>query len=438
MGIKLVEGDCLEQLRKLDDNSIESLVTDPPAGIAFMGKDWDKDKGGRDGWINWMTEIMQECHRVLKPGAHGFVWAIPRTSHWTATALENAGFEIRDIVTHVFGSGFPKSHNISKAIDKKFGGKRKVIATKTEHNIKSGKGNFSRLHNSSGNRETIEIEITEPATAQAKQWDGFGTSLKPASEHWILVRKRFKGTVADNVLKYGTGGLNIDACRIGTEKRFNPPTTKNKTAALGSFAMCEGNGSNVEGRFPANFICSGEARELLDAQSGISKSTGGNSKNISNKIYGKYNDALDSKPCGLGDIGGASRFFYCAKASKKERNAGLEHLEAKSAPLGDDRPSGQSMSRLDGRLPREMQNHHPTVKPQKLMRYLITMITPPNGTVLDPFMGSGSTGVACKDLGFGFTGIEKEKEYFKIASDRINNAHEIMDLMNVKKEEKAI
>jgi hypothetical protein len=369
---ELINGDCLEVLSFHDSNSVDALVTDPPAGISFMGKEWDHHKGGRDEWITWMSVIMRECLRVMKPGAMGLVWAIPRTSHWTATALENAGFEVRDVVTHLFGSGFPKSLDISKAINKAAGAER-------------------------------EPNETAPSTDAEKQWQGWGTALKPASEHWILVRKPCsEKTVAANVLKHGTGGINIDASRI-EGKLEGDPHRFNKTD--GGWGVAKFNDAPVvrgEGRFPANLVLSHSphctdsqcdiecAVKMLDEQSGnLGKSAGGNSAAIDKGIYNKRTGDKKAKlgvPCGFGDSGGASRFFYCAKISSSERGDG---------------------------------NTHPTVKPKKLMSYLIRMITPPGGTVLDPFMGSGSTGIAAKECGFEFIGVEKEKEYFDIAEKRI-------------------
>jgi hypothetical protein len=214
----LLEGDCLEHLKELETNQFDALLTDPPAGISFMGKEWDDDKGGRDHWVSWMSDVMRECLRVLKPGAHGLVWAIPRTSHWTATALELAGFEIRDVVTHLFGSGFPKSLDISKAIDKSKGAEREVVGKKpiayadsncwSEPNKNVDVGGFGSNDNCYGNdSEEWSVKnnpITAPATDLAKQWQGWGTALKPASEHWILIRKPLsEKTVAKNVENVG-------------------------------------------------------------------------------------------------------------------------------------------------------------------------------------------------------------------------------------------
>lgn len=213
----IAHADALSFLRTLPDSCVDSLVTDPPAGIGFMGRDWDKNKGDRDKWIAWLEEIMVEVVRVLKPGAHGLVWALPRTSHWTAFALENAGFEIRDCFHHAFGSGFPKSLNVSKAIDAAAGAKREVIATQTlsgtaAMSLEEKGGTYSSGIASNGHKKTIEI--TAPSTAEAKRWDGWGTALKPAHEDWWLVRKPLDGTVAASVQEYGTGAINIDGCRV--------------------------------------------------------------------------------------------------------------------------------------------------------------------------------------------------------------------------------
>lgn len=422
--IKVFNGDCLQVLKTLPDNSVDSLVTDPPAGISFMGKAWDEDKGGRKQWVAWMSEVMTECLRVLKPGAHGLVWAIPRTSHWTATALEDAGFEIRDVVTHIFGSGFPKSYNISKAIDatlltgkggpsalKEANKHRPVVSSEKRPVLPNGRGhgrdedgnviNVGML----GASESHTIDITSGATEEAKQWQGWGTALKPASEHWILVRKpTSEKTVAANVLKHGVGGLNIDASRIEgiprtTHAAGNVVTTQ---AASGHLAGKKPHGPTPppSGRFPANLVLShnpdceetctpGCAVAALDAQSGVLKS--GTLKGteylegkITNVAYGTHKG--HASLAREGDSGGASRFFYCAKASKKDKG---------------------------------VDNTHPTIKSSTLMSYLIKLITPPEGIVLDPFMGSGSTGVSAIKDEFGFIGIEKELEYFNISCSRL-------------------
>ena len=377
--------DCLATLKKLEPASVDALVCDPPAGISFMGKDWDDDKGGAKQWINWMAEVMTECLRVLKPGAHGLVWAIPRTSHWTATALEESGFEIRDVVTHLFGSGFPKSLNISKAIDKAAGVEREIIGVDS---------NGCKPNYKCSSADSKNIDITAPATPEAKQWDGWGTALKPASEHWILVRKPLEEkTVAANVLKYGTGGINIDGCRVGTgDDRASGGIRK---------AIHENNPDTFQtgmdqkerptgGRFPANLVLDETAAEMLDAQSGVSKSTKPNKSD--NRLVEKAGDSLQLGRAGVhttdnsySDNGGASRFFYVAKASKSDR----------------------------GEV-----NTHPTVKPIKLMQYFVTMVTPPGGVVLDCFNGSGTTGLAALVDGFKYIGCEKQTEYADISLAR--------------------
>jgi hypothetical protein len=397
VGIKLHAGDALEHLKSMEAESVDSLITDPPAGISFMGKAWDSG----NNFIPSMTEVFKDCLRVLKPGAHGLVWALPRTSHWTATALENAGFEIRDVITHIFGSGFPKSLDISKAIDKHKG------ITEWKETTPNPAFRPRQLEHDTkwDTRPTPPKPIVE--SEEAKKWQGFGTALKPASEHWILIRKPLsEKTVAANVLKYGTGGINIDASRISLNGEKNPSHSN------------RGANFNPEqaslGRFPANLVLSHNedcepsphvfpdgstasgctddcAVKMLDEQSGVLKQ-GGAQKGAIIKSKGGGYGCLDlgkvEKQSGIiGEPpGGASRFFYCAKASKKDRAGN---------------------------------NSHPTVKSTKLMEYLIKLITPPEGIVLDPFMGSGSTGVAAKRFGFRFMGIEKEQDYFEIAEKRI-------------------
>jgi hypothetical protein len=428
----LLHGDCLEQLHGLADESMDSLVTDPPAGISFMGKDWDSDKGGRTEWIAWMASVMRECHRVLKPGAHGLIWAIPRTSHWTATALEDAGFEIRDVVTHLFGQGFPKSLDISKAIDKAAGLQRERIP--------GGQGGSNAVLGARKPGEAISDEAIsdeaisdEAISDEAKTWQGWGTALKPAAEFWILVRKPIsEKTVAANVLKYGTGGLNIDGSRIDTpvlpsERRTS---SRGESKFFGIGAKQDGERHNSQGRFPANLVFSHEpdctddqctldcAIRQLDAQSGTLAGAG-NKVGTPRKSATGYNGTGGPFTVNFkyDAGGGASRFFYCAKISPGERNAGLEDMPDREGGIKN--ASGRGFSESDPNRPVITKNHHPTVKPKKLMGYLIKLITPPGGTVLDPFMGSGSTGVAARELGFGFVGIEREVEYFEIASKRM-------------------
>lgn len=383
----IYHGDCLEVLKTFEADSIDAIVTDPPAGISFMNKEWDKSHG----FIPSMTRIFEECIRVLKPGAHGFVWALPRTSHWTATALEDAGFEIRDVVTHLFGSGFPKSMDISKAIDKQAGAEREVIG---EYKRFDGKpaglikemngGSFSSNEDMPGKIAMI----TAPATDGAKQWQGWGTALKPASEHWVLVRKPLsQKTVAANVLLFGTGAINIDASRIhggllDSDKRMSKGAIPNGMVNYGGGMPIGGHAESVRhnpiGRFPANLILDEEAAQMLDEQSGVLISHGGGK--ASGKIFGGKLADIDQTAMTQfkGDSGGASRFFYVAKCSKSERNAGCEGLEEKDRPLAISQWKNQTNGSGEIMGPSQPQmNHHPTVKPKKLMSYLINMITPP-------------------------------------------------------------
>jgi DNA modification methylase len=377
--MKLLLGDCLEQMKTLADNSVDAVVTDPPYGLSFMGKKWDYDLPSVDIW--------REVFRVLKPGGHVLSFGGTRTYHRMVVNIEDAGFEIRDQVQWIYGSGFPKSHNVSKAIDKMAGAEREVVGTKTEHNIKSGNGNATRLHNSSGNRETVELSITAPATPEAKTWDGWGSALKPANEPICLARKPLeKGlTLVENVLKYGTGAINIDGTRIGTdEKLVRPEIQRFDNLAYGK-GLGAGTQTEPQGRWPANVLFDEDAASVL---------------------------------------GEPSRFFYVAKASKAERNRGCEGM-----PEKETHRLGSGVGRTDGAnsdntRPAFDKNHHPTVKPIKLMEYLITLITPPNGTILDPFMGSGSTGVAARNLNRNFIGIERDPEYMEIAKRRVGGSND--------------
>jgi hypothetical protein len=262
----IILGDCLIKLKELDDNSVDSIVTDPPAGISFMGKIWDTDKGGRDNWIKWMQEVATECKRVLKPGGHAFVWTIPRTSHWTATAWENAGFEIRDVVAHIFGSGFPKSLNIGKAVDKLQGNERETVG---EHPNPAG----NKAGGNSLNMSAVGMPETAILTKGTSAWEGWGTALKPAREDWILMRKPLeKGlTVAENCLKWGTGGINIDESRVETSDNLQAVVKGIRTEG---WRKMEGR-NDIEtekklygtpegmGRFPANLILSWSSDEYM-------------------------------------------------------------------------------------------------------------------------------------------------------------------------------
>lgn len=380
----LLNGDCLEKLKEIDDNTIDSVVTDAPYGLAFMGKKWDYDVPS--------VEIWKEVLRVLKPGGHLLSFGGTRTYHRMVINIEDAGFEIRDQIMWIYGSGFPKSMDISKAIDKQAGAEREIVGK-----VKISGGIHRGTMNDDGWKGN-EQNLTAPATDSAKQWQGWGTALKPANEPICLARKPIsEKTVASNVLKHGTGAMNIDESRIQTEDNLGRAVLQTQswkntsTAGVGSVTD-----DWKKGRWPANVIFDEEAGKILDEQ--ISQTMNmhgaGSSVNRMDKTkkhdgveFLKSNGALRSQNR-FGDSGGASRFFYCAKTSKSERGGG---------------------------------NIHPTVKPIKLMSYLIKLVTPPGGIVLDPFMGSGSTGKAAIENGFRFVGIEREESYFNIAEKRISS-----------------
>lgn len=393
---KILQGNSLEVLKTLPDNSIDSIVTDPPYELGFMGKSWDSTG------IAYNVELWKECLRVLKHGGHLLAFGGTRTYHRMACAIEDAGFEIRDQIQWIYGSGFPKSHNISKAIDKKLGAEREVIGRREHPTLKNPpkvKAKAYHVESLESDKNMESWDITAPSTDLAKQWDGWGTALKPANEPIVLARKPLgEKTVVNNVIKHGAGGINIDECRVQFSKNDDPRIGKNyshnakaglengshKDNAKGQSQQLH----NSKGRFPANVILDEEAGKILDEQSGILKS-GKNAVRTREGFFiehgglGKAGDVQIT----YGDSGGASRFFYCAKATKKEK--------------GDF-------------------NNHPTVKPIKLMEYLVRLVTPKNGIVLDPFSGSGSTLVAAKNQGFDYIGIDMEQEYIKIANKRLS------------------
>lgn len=349
-----------------------------------MGKTWDQFS--RAQFVDFLGGIMGECYRVLKPGAHGLVWAIPRTAHWTGWAIEEAGFEVRDVVLHLFGTGFPKSADVSKAIDKAAGEQRERIRGVRSKVVQ---GTYAQDEWTRANKDSVLAP--EPITDAAKFWHGWGTALKPAAEHWILCRKPLAGTVAANVLEHGTGAINVDGCRIAGGER--PHIERRNDKALDGDVYGSGiNGSRslgttTAGRFPANVTLDEEAAAMLDEQSGESQSVGGyRGSGARVNGYGMKADQ-DKLPIGFGDTGGASRFFYVSKADRADR--------------------GKS-------------NNHPTVKSTALMRWLCTLITPPDGIILDPFMGTGPTIAAAKYLGFRAIGIEQDEKWCSLAVQRLS------------------
>ena len=499
MNVDLRLGDCLEVLKTIPDNSVDSIVTDPPyhltsivkrfgkegsapaqfgtdgaysrASKGFMGKEWD------GGDIAFRTDVWEECLRILKPGGHLLAFSHSRTYHRMGVAIEDAGFEIRDQIMYIYGSGFPKSHNIGKALDKIINEKERT-EQKTEHDLRCvpysnlqetegelyrseihkmsegvfGDGEERWIHNgtpisdvstpkeitnenggSSSHRPQSSKQssrksnvVSEQLTSQeireiAQRYNNFGSALKPAHEPIVMARKPLsEKSIAENVLKHGTGGINIDGSRIGSETRTTPihsDDVKDDTTMFGLHKTIQHHREETnEGRFPANIIFDEEAGQLLDEQSGKSKTK-------ANKNYKHSNTETESNTfTGRGtytpreDEGGASRFFYCPKASKKDRNEGLVVEKEKNK-----RPIGVAFNSEDDLFQQTTGNNHPTVKPTDLMRYLINLITPPNGTTLDPFMGSGSTGKAAVRCGVNFIGIEREQEYMDIAKARIKH-----------------
>jgi DNA modification methylase len=435
----LVDEDSAKFLKLLPDNCIDSIVCDPPAGVGFMGKEWDHfdapgivgaDKNfkagatgrahshgvqgvldvegpvrARHNFVAFLSEIMRECLRVLKPGGHALVWALPRTSGWTSWALEDAGFEVRDCVYHTFYSGFPKSLDVSKAIDKAAGAERPVD---TKHVTRVLNPEDVKVHNYSVGTvaQGGEVDVTGPATLKAAQWEGWGTALKPAVECWWLARKPCEGTVANNVLTYSTGALNIDECRITTDDKLTRVLGKTTTSPSG---WKSANRSPVAGkdgaRWPSHLVVSHSE----------------DCKLVSSNGAGMVWECAPSCPMRI--FGDASRFFYCPKPSRHEREAGCENLPARSGAEAVDREEGSAGTKSPragaGRTASEVRNHHPTVKSISLMRYLCRLVTPPGGVVLDPFTGSGSTGCGAILEGFRFVGVEREAEYVAIASARI-------------------
>jgi len=413
--INLLHGDCLEQMKTLDDNSVDSIVSDPPYGISFMAKKWDYDVPS--------VEVWREAMRVLKPGGHALIACGTRTQHRMVVNIEDAGFEIRDVVSWIYGSGFPKSLNISKALDKAAGAEREVVGKR----VRMGDSKSYSSDNTKSLKCTSEDvgDITAPATESAKQWDGWGTALKPACEFFTLCRKPLsEKTIAANVLKWGTGGINIDGCRVGTSGATKKVNTEECRESLGKYG--DGlNGGTVSkldaGRFPANLIHDGsqEVLELFpETKTGSIKphKNEGSSFQASKEITGSHK----------GDSGSAARFFYCPKASKKDRNEGCEELEDKVLAMSNQAKAELARGNMhDGasgvNTAKVRKNNHPTVKPTALMAYLCRLITPTGGVVLDPYMGSGSTGKAAVQEGFSFVGCELDKDYFDIATARVNN-----------------
>lgn len=491
-GITIYVGDNRDVLPHI--GQVSAVVTDPPYGLSFMGKGWDHAVPGVEFW--------QAIGEAMLPGAHLLAFGGTRTYHRMAVAIEDAGYEIRDTLQWLYGSGFPKSHDVSKAIDKmmprigmfaafaghfaerraasgltqkaiaqhfpsRTGGmtgcvwnwenganvptveqwhilqpmldlsdewtplierveaEREVIG-KSAH--KSGIGNAVKGHYTVGGTIAEHVDITAPATPEAERWQGWGTALKPAYEPIIMARRPFQSTVAANVLQHGTGAINVDASRIATDDNLNGGAyAKNGTQRDDGWGMQRAGAGDYEqpaGRWPANVILDEAAAESLDAQSAGKMHGAGSARGGQGERTGR-NDSMfagdhEGNGARYGDTGGASRFFYCAKSSRRERNAGLDGMPER---VTREWRTGNAPPNVSHRVPDKVAaNHHPTVKPLALMRYLIQMVTPPEGIVLDPFAGSGSTLVAAAELGFQAIGIELSEEYAEIAARRVDHA----------------
>ena len=418
--MRLLLGDCLDKLKELDDNSVDSIVTDPPYGLAIMGKKWDYDVPSQEIW--------EECMRVLKPGGHLLAFAGSRTYHRMAIRIEDAGFEIRDQLMWIYGSGFPKSMNVGMKVDEKLGNKRELV----ERPKSEQRPNADNSRDKNKDIGGFAMSDNKYKSVGNSEWEGWGTALKPSHEPIVMARKPLIGTVVDNVLEWGTGGINIDESRIQHDEPVKTTTRTEKGDTWNEKnSGLRNNPSNMasadpKGRFPANIIFDEEAGKILDEQTGILKSgfmKAGTKRIMSEgdvNTYGYY-DSDTTYNDTYGDSGGASRFFYCPKTSKTDRNEGLDDFEKKSRSDANKMmgKSGNFKTGSGNDRTTEFKNNHPTVKPTDLMLYLIRLVTPKDGTTLDPFMGSGSSGKAAVRGGFDFVGVEREEEYMKIAKARI-------------------
>ena len=421
MNKTLINGNMLIELDKLEENSIDAVVTDPPYELNFMNKGWD------NSGISYQKETWGKCLRVLKPGGYLLAFAAPRTQHRIACAIEDGGFEIRDTIMWVYGQGFAKSMNIGTALDKKLGVDSIVSGVKPGHedfvnrqtnghmNYSTDDGGFHRPWMENSEKSESYHYAKTPTSEIGLKFKGFGSALKPAYEPIIMARKPLIGTVAENVIEYGVGGINIDECRVPFENTQNPATNPLYRVQNGYKSKCGSDTEpsaytlkkepmdmnvNAQGRFPANLILTYDDTDFDEVCGEFpeNKSSGVKPYERSNRdmvCYGRMcNKSTSYLP---GDGGSASRYFYCAKASKRDRNEGLK--------------TGK--------------NIHTTVKPVSLMQYLVRLVSPKGAIILDPFMGSGSTGKAVayenkdRDANYSFVGIELCKEYFDIAEQRI-------------------
>ncbi len=385
--IRILTGDCRAVLKTLADASVDSIVTDPPYELGFMGKGWDSTGVANE------PAMWRECLRVLRPGGHLLAFSGTRTQHRMVCAIEDAGFEIRDQAGWMYGSGFPKNLDVSKAIDKAAGAVREVVAEgkAVKRMIPGADQNDTGSWIKDNGREYVPTVTAAAATDAAKQWDGWGTALKPAWEPICVARKPLIGTVVANVLKHGTGALNIDGCRVDGDPA----------------------GAATLGRWPANLLHDGspEVVALFPAEAGAAAPVTVRNGDKFRGTYGAFAGNIDEAGSTFhADSGSAARFFWCPKTAASDRHEGLQHP-------GQQFQNGSTLRAAEN-LPAKG-NHHPTVKPTELMRYLCRLVTPPGGTVLDPFMGSGSTLKAAELEGFSAIGIELDPAYVEIARSRI-------------------
>jgi len=436
---ELYQGNMLDMLEVIKPESIDSIITDPPYGLTSIVKRFGAENAapaqyGKDGsfarltkgfmnqeWdgsgIEYNVNAWRKCYEVLKPGGYLLAFGGTRTFHRIACAIEDAGFEIRDTIMWLYGSGFPKSMNIGLAIDKKNG-----IENKTGV-IKKGVGN-----NNTNSQSIYGLEFEERIAQN--EWGGWGTALKPSYEPIIVARKPFSGSLIDNVIKYGVGGLNIDECKVGVEERtqFSGRAVSQSTV-YNSFNQNNAHYETVSGRFPANTILTYDDTDFEEVCGGMpdttSQKTNSQLLDIRGNNYNNSHKNLDvSYERGYEDSGSASRYFYCAKASKKDRDEGLEEFDKHTVNDGRNTPIDNAFQRGET----QRKNIHPTVKPCELMQYLIRLVTPNGGTILDPFNGSGSTGKAAmyenleNNKGYKYIGIDLSNEYLEISRARIEYA----------------
>ena len=459
---QILTGDCLEILPTLEADSVDAIVTDPPYGIGFMGREWDtfspaavakndvrfnhteaKHTDDHDNpnirgrsrfatgpsieydysasanrkFQTWTMVWASSALRVLKPGGCLLVCMSPRTAHRVISGIEDAGFEVRDQVLWIYGQGMPKSVDVGRSID------MDLCQEPGRHWMRKIPKEDKRLQ---GDHVCAE-------TDSGRQWAGWGTGLKPCYEPVVMARKPMAGTNARNVQEYGVGGINVDACRIDTAKgdgHWSGDDGSDATSIPGyEGGFTKGGKRNDSGRWPPNVVMDEDAAAMVDEQSGELTSGANPTRRGSDKSrvsYSAFQGQEECTPARGHDSGGASRFFYCPKTSRSEREAGCESLPIKSSgELTGGRQEGSEGLKSGragaGRSSSGRHNHHPTVKPIEVMRWLVRLVTPPGGTVLDPFFGSGTTGIACELEDFSYIGIEKEAEYVPIAEARIEH-----------------